>query len=494
MTGSAIADIGIIGLAVMGQNLVLNLNDHGYKVAVFNRTTEKTEQFLKEISEERQTIFGTKTMQTLVDMLISPKRIWLMVKAGDAVDENINVLLPMLSPGDIIIDGGNSHYLDSKRRCELLESHGILFVGAGVSGGEEGARYGPSIMPGGSAEAWPHINSMLQDISAKTLIPLANESRPCCDWVGSSGSGHFVKMVHNGIEYGDMQLISEIYLIMKQIFDFNQQDIANCFEDWKQSNHPLSSYLIDISLDIFNVKEDDGDYLLDKIRDAASQKGTGQWTIKAALDVGSPGTIFSEAVMARVVSSMKDHRLLASKILPESLLIDDDDKRKLSSTSKTELKNILEQALLAAKIIAYAQGFHLMYQASKHYEWKLNFPSIALMWQGGCIIRSSLLSKINEACQNQLFSTKNDGDLLLDSYFSNLLSTCQIGLRRVIVLATKYGIPIPGLSSTLSYYDGIRCPRSGANLIQAQRDYFGAHTYELNNQPGHWIHTNWLKK
>ena len=498
MSADTLADVGLIGLAVMGQNLVLNLSDNKYTIAVFNRTAEKMEQFVRQTDSEGRssTIRGAKTVQELVGMLRSPKRVWLMVKAGEPVDDNIEALVPLLAAGDIIIDGGNSHYLDTERRCEmLLSQHGILFIGAGVSGGEEGARHGPSIMPGGAPAAWPHVKDMLQAISAKVPsehLPMEGGQGQvaCCNWIGKAGSGHFVKMVHNGIEYGDMQLISEMYHVMKQAFGMEQAEMIRCFEQWKEPTHPLSSYLIDITVDILRFKEHASDqtYLVDRIRDAASQKGTGKWTVQAALDIGSPGIIFAEATMARTLSSMKEHRQIAAARMPGVQC----ETECGGGTASGEWCNVLGRALLAAKVVSYMQGFHLMYQASQKYGWQLDFPTIALLWRGGCIIRSSLLSKISNACRSEAFGTEHQGNILLDEYFVELMATCQDSLRQVVILATRHGIPIPAFSSITSYYDGLRCRRSGANLIQAQRDYFGSHTYELEDQPGVWIHTEWM--
>ncbi|WP_028974699.1 decarboxylating NADP(+)-dependent phosphogluconate dehydrogenase [Spirochaeta cellobiosiphila] len=470
------ADIGLIGLAVMGQNLVLNMNDNGYGVAVYNRTVQKMTDFIEGPAKGRDTIYGTQTIEELVSMLKRPRRVMLMVKAGEVVDHFIEQVLPFLEEGDIIIDGGNSHFPDSNRRAKTLAEKGILFIGAGVSGGEEGARRGPSIMPGGNEKAWPAIKDIFQDISAKTET---NEA--CCDWVGNDGSGHYVKMVHNGIEYGDMQLIGEAYQLLKDGLGFSYPEMHEIFSKWNEG--PLDSYLIEITRDILNFKDEDGVYLVEKILDSAGQKGTGKWTGISALDLGVPVTLIGEAVFARCLSAIKDERLEASKILSGPGVKFEGDKQ--------SFVNDIEKALLFAKIISYTQGFMLMREAAKENSWTLNYGSIALMWRGGCIIRSAFLGKIKEAYD------KNPElkSLLLDDYFKDVVLESQGALRRVVAKAVELGIPVPTLSTSLAFFDGYRSERLPANLLQAQRDYFGAHTYERLDKPrGQFFHTNWTGK
>ncbi|KAG1474864.1 hypothetical protein G6F56_000088 [Rhizopus delemar] len=471
----AVADIGLIGLAVMGQNLILNMNDHGYTVCAYNRTTSKVDDFLA--NEAKGTnIVGAHSVEELCAKLKRPRKVMLLVKAGSAVDAFIDQLLPFLEEGDIIIDGGNSHFPDSIRRTKELEAKGILFVGSGVSGGEEGARYGPSLMPGGNPKAWESIRPIFQDISAK-----APDGAPCCEWVGESGAGHYVKMVHNGIEYGDMQLICEVYQIMKEGLGLSHDEMAQVFEEWNKGE--LDSFLIEITRDILKFKDTDGKPLVQKIRDTAGQKGTGKWTGIDSLDRGIPVTLIGEAVYARCLSSLKDERTRASKILAGPA-------KKPFAGDKKKFLDALGQALYASKIVSYAQGFMLMRQAGADYKWNLNFSGIALMWRGGCIIRSVFLGKIKDAYQNN----PQLENLLFDPFFQKATADAQDSWREVIAQAVNLGIPTPALSTALNFYDGLRHEILPANLLQAQRDYFGAHTYELLETPGKWVHTNWTGK
>jgi 6-phosphogluconate dehydrogenase len=466
------ADIGLIGLAVMGQNLVLNMNDHGFKVAVYNRTVSKVDDFLEGPAKGTEVV-GTHSLEEFVGKLKRPRRVMMMVKAGEAVDAFIEKCLPYLEKGDIIIDGGNSLFTDSSRRYETLKEKGILFIGAGISGGEEGARHGPSIMPGGNKEAWPHVKNIFQSISAK-----ADNGEPCCDWVGDSGAGHYVKMVHNGIEYGDMQLICEAYDLMKNGLQLPARKMHEIFTEWNREE--LNSYLIEITSEIFSVNDSDGSPLVEKILDVAGQKGTGRWTGMNALDLGVPLTLIGEAVFARCLSSLKEERVEASKNLkgPGVSFEGDSD----------AFVEAVRQGLYASKIISYTQGFMLMRHAAKQYGWDLNFGNVALMWRGGCIIRSVFLGKIKEAYD------KNDGlnSLLLDEFFQTEVDKAQKSWRHVVATAAQLGIAIPCFSTALSFFDGYRTARLPANLLQAQRDYFGAHTYERVDQPrGNFFHTNW---
>jgi 6-phosphogluconate dehydrogenase len=462
-------DIGLIGLAVMGQNLILNMADHGFTVVAFNRSVEKVHAFLANEAKGKS-ILGAESIQDLVSKLKSPRRIMLLVKAGAAVDSFIQQLVPLLEKGDIIIDGGNSEYTDSERRCKDLQVKGIRFVGAGVSGGEDGARYGPSLMPGGNKEAWPYIKDIFQSIAAKS------DGQPCCDWVGNEGAGHFVKMVHNGIEYGDMQLIGEVYHLMLAI-GINQEQMANTFEEWNKGE--LDSFLIDITKDILKFKDSDGKYLLPKIRDTAGQKGTGKWTAIAALNYGMPLTLIGEAVFSRCLSALKNERQKASQVLPGP-------SKKFSGDIKTFLEDI-RQALYASKIVSYAQGFMLLREAAAVHNWDLDYGSIALMWRGGCIIRSVFLGQIKAAFDKD----PNLRSLLLAPFFLDAITKAQNGWRNVVATAINLGIPTPALSTALAFYDGYRSERLPANLLQAQRDYFGAHTYELLGKEGTFVHTNW---
>lgn len=465
------ADIGLIGLAVMGQNLVLNMNDKGFKVAVYNRTTSKVDEFLEGPAKGTEVI-GAHSIEELVSQLKRPRRIMLMVKAGTPVDDFITLCLPHLEAGDIIIDGGNSLFTDTNRRCRELKEKGIIFIGAGVSGGEEGARHGPSIMPGGNPDGWAHVKDIFQSISAKV------DGEPCCDWVGDEGAGHYVKMVHNGIEYGDMQLICEAYQLLSQGLKLDTQALHTVFTNWNEGD--LDSYLIEITAQIFGTKDEDGFPLIDKILDVAGQKGTGKWTVINALDLGMPLTLISEAVFARCLSALKDDRVAASQVL-QGPVID-------FTGDKDAFIHYVREALYASKIISYAQGFMLMQQAAQEYKWDLNYGAVALMWRGGCIIRSRFLGKIKEA-----FEANPDlKTLLLDPYFIQEIQDRQTGWRKVVAKTAEWGIPTPCFSTALSFFDGYRTARLPANLLQAQRDFFGAHTYEKIDSPrGQYFHTNW---
>ncbi|HNZ37043.1 MAG: decarboxylating NADP(+)-dependent phosphogluconate dehydrogenase [Candidatus Neomarinimicrobiota bacterium] len=466
------ADIGLIGLAVMGENLVLNMERHGFTVAVFNRTVEKVDKFLAGRGKGKN-IIGTHSIPEFIASLKKPRKIMLMVKAGQPVDDFIELLIPHLEKGDIIIDGGNSHFPDTIRRTKYLEEKGFLYIGTGVSGGEEGALNGPSIMPGGSPEAWPHVKPIFQAIAAKV-----EDGTPCCDWVGENGAGHFVKMVHNGIEYGDMQLICEAYQIMKDLLGLSYPEMHQVFADWNEGD--LKSYLIEITRDILAYKDEDGQPLVEKILDTAGQKGTGKWTVVASLDAGAPLTMIGEAVYARMLSAMKDERVAASKVLKGPQPEFKGDKQQFIAD--------LGQALYAAKIVSYAQGYVLMRMAAKDFGWHLNYGGIALMWRGGCIIRSVFLGKIKEAFDQN----PNLSNLLLDPFFKEKIESSQNAWRRVIATGVTNGIWIPALATALNYFDGFRNSRLPANLLQAQRDYFGAHTYERIDKPrGEFFHTNW---
>lgn len=465
------ADIGLIGLAVMGQNLVLNMNDHGFTVAVFNRTVSKVDDFMAGPAKGTKVI-GTKSLEEFMRALKRPRRVMLMVKAGAPVDEFIEQCLPHLEKGDILIDGGNSLYTDTNRRTQALKEKGILFIGTGISGGEEGARNGPSIMPGGNPEAWPHVKPIFQGIAAK-----ADTGEPCCDWVGSDGAGHYVKMVHNGIEYGDMQLICEAYDLMKKALGMNSAQLSSIFSRWNEGE--LNSYLIEITAQIFKMQEN-GTPLVDKILDVAGQKGTGKWTAINALDMGMPLTLIGEAVFARCLSSLKEDRVAASKLLEGS-------KASFKGNAE-EFAEEIRHALYASKIVSYAQGFMLMRQASDEFKWNLNYGAVALMWRGGCIIRSSFLGKIKEAFEKNPKLT----NLLLADFFRGELAKTQKGWRHVVSAAAELGIPDPCFSSALAFYDGYRSATLPANLLQAQRDFFGAHTFERVDQPrGKFFHINW---
>ncbi len=465
------ADIGLIGLAVMGQNLVLNMCDHGFTVSVFNRTVSKVDEFLKKEANHKK-IIGSHTLREFISSLKKPRKVMLMIKAGDPVDAFIDHILPFLDKGDVIIDGGNSHFPDSQRRYEMLKSKGILFIGTGISGGEEGARHGPSIMPGGNLDAWPHVKPILQSIAARV------EGEPCCDWVGEGGAGHYVKMIHNGIEYGDMQLICEAYDLLKKALGFTYPELSKIFQTWNQGE--LNSYLIEITSKIFTEIDTDKQPLLDKILDVAGQKGTGKWTGINALDMGVPVTLIGEAVFARCLSSLKEERVAVSKVFkgPSEKCMQD----------KKVFTEAIQHALYASKIISYAQGFMLIRHASEAFKWKLNYGSIALMWRGGCIIRSKFLGKIKEAF------TKNPDlkNLLMDDFFKKEIRRTEKNFRLTVSEGIKLGIPLPCFSSALTFFDGYRTERLPAYLLQAQRDFFGAHTYERVDKPrGEFFHTDW---
>ncbi len=466
------ADIGLIGLAVMGENLVLNMESKGFKVAVFNRTVEKVDRFIAGRGAGKRLV-GCYSIEELCASLARPRKVMMLVKAGQPVDDFIDKIMPHLEQGDIIIDGGNSHYPDTIRRTKYVESKGLLFVGTGVSGGEEGALTGPSIMPGGSAAAWASVKPIFQKISAHTKA-----GEPCCEWVGEDGAGHFVKMVHNGIEYGDMQMICESYHLMKRGIGLSNEEMHDVFTAWNESE--LDSYLIEITRDILGFKTEEGEAVIDQILDTAGQKGTGKWTAVSALDFGQPLTLIGEAVFARCLSAMKDERVAAAKILsgPGTEFQGD----------KTALVDDLKQALYASKIVSYAQGYQLIRAAADEYGWELNNGEIALMWRGGCIIRSAFLGNIKQA-----FDTDPDlVNLLLDPFFKNALEKAQAAWRRVIMKSVELGISMPAMSAALAYFDGYRTARLPANLLQAQRDYFGAHTYErIDRSRGEFFHTNW---
>jgi 6-phosphogluconate dehydrogenase len=467
------ADIAVIGLAVMGENLILNMESRGFTVACHNRTTSKVDEFLAGRAKGKK-ILGFHDVASLCASLKRPRKVMIMVKAGAPVDSTIDALLPHLEAGDIIIDGGNSLFTDSNRRCKDLAAKGILFVGTGVSGGEEGALTGPSIMPGGNPEAWPHVKPIFQAIAAKV-----DNGVPCCDWVGQEGSGHFVKMVHNGIEYGDMQMICEVYHVMHNILGMTNAEMADVFAKWNTG--VLDSYLIEITRDILAYTEEDGTATVDIILDAAGQKGTGKWTAIAALDLGQPLTLIGEAVFARCLSALKDERVQASRTLLGP------DVPAFAGDRRAVLRD-LEQALYASKIISYAQGYQLMQAAAQEYGWTLNNGGIALMWRGGCIIRSAFLGSIKEAFDRDPALVS----LLFDPFFRDAIHTAMPSWRRVAALAISHGIPMPAIGAALAYYDGYRTERLPANLLQAQRDYFGAHTYERTDKPrGEFFHTNW---
>jgi 6-phosphogluconate dehydrogenase len=469
-------DIALIGLAVMGQNLILNMNDKGYTVVAFNRTVSKVDEFLKDAAKGRATILGAHSLAQMASLLKRPRKVVLMVKAGQAVDDFIELLLPYLEPGDLIIDGGNSHFPDTIRRVKYVESKGLLYIGTGVSGGEEGARNGPSIMPGGSPAAWPLVKEIFQAICAKTPA-----GEPCCDWIGEGGAGHFVKMVHNGIEYGDMQLTCEAYQLMKVGLGMSNQEMHEVFAEWNRGE--LDSYLIEITRDILAYKDENGEAVVDKILDTAGQKGTGKWTVVSSLDAGMPVTLIAEAVHARALSALKNARVAASKLLtgPQA---------KFSGDRAAFVEDI-RRALLASKIVSYAQGFMLMMEASREYKWNLNYGGVALVWRGGCIIRSAFLGQIKAAFDKN----QNLENLLLDDYFREVIEKCQESWRRAVIKAVELGIAVPAFATALAFYDGYRSERLPANLLQAQRDYFGAHTYERVDRPrGQFFHTNWTGK
>jgi len=467
-----LSDIGLVGLAVMGENLVLNMESKGFTVSVYNRSVEKVDKFIAGRAKGKN-IRGMHSVEELIKSLEKPRKLMLMVKAGQAVDDFIEILIPHLEPGDIIIDGGNTHFPDTNRRTKYVESKGLLYIGTGVSGGEEGALLGPSIMPGGSKSAWEKVKPIFQKISAKV-----DGDVPCCDWVGENGAGHFVKMVHNGIEYGDMQLITEAYQLMKMLLGMNADEMHEVFKEWNEGD--LSSYLIEITRDILGYKDEDGEPLVEKILDTAGQKGTGKWTGISALDLGIPLTLIGEAVFARCLSAIKEERVEASKQITGT-------KPAFKGDKKQFIKD-LKEALYASKIVSYAQGYTLMKAAAKEFNWNLNYGGIALMWRGGCIIRSVFLGKIKEAYDNN----PEISNLLLDPFFKEKVENAEKAWRHVVATAISNGVPVPALATALTYFDGYRSERLPANLLQAQRDYFGAHTYERTDKPrGEFFHTNW---
>lgn len=470
------SDVGLIGLAVMGENLALNMESKGFTVSVYNRTAPGEEGVVDRFINGRakgKNFIGTHTIEEFVQSIARPRKIMMMVKAGSPVDELIEQLIPYLASGDVVIDGGNSDFPDTERRVKYMESKGFLFVGSGVSGGEEGALNGPSIMPGGSVKAWPVVKEVLQGIAAK-----ADDGAPCCQWMGKGGAGHFVKMVHNGIEYGDMQLITEAYAILKHRKGLDNDELAGIFEKWNKGD--LDSFLVEITAAILRYRDEDGTHLLDKIRDVAGQKGTGKWSAITALNENDPLTLITQAVYARLLSALAQERAKASTIYSAPAAND-------SLISETDV----EQALYAAKLISYAQGFSLMRRASAHYGWELDYGSIAGIWRKGCIIRSAFLNKITEAYR------KNPDleNLLFDAFFQGKIGAAMHSLRKVVAEGALNGIALPSMSAALSYFDGLRTLRSAANLIQAQRDYFGAHTYErIDCEPGKFFHTDWTGK
>ena len=484
---SELCDIGLVGLGVMGRSLALNMASKGFRVAVYNYIPEVTEEFLAGLSdpsnchfERSREISGVFSYSALAASLSRPRKVFMMVTAGKAVDQVIGELMQVLEPGDVIIDGGNSDFHDTERRCREVQERGLLYIGTGVSGGEEGALKGPSMMPGGSPEAWPLVKPILQAISAKV-----DDGTPCCNWVGNGGAGHFVKMVHNGIEYGDIQLICECYQLMRDGLGMTNAQMQETFLEWGRGD--LDSYLIGITADILGKKDSEGRYILDTILDTAGQKGTGKWTVRAALDEGTPLSLISESVFARCLSALKDERLAASRLLsgPSSVISSGAE----GEVEKSQFLDDLRSALLAAKIVSYAQGFTLMAEASKEYGWNLDLGAVALLWRGGCIIRSVFLGRIKEAFDAETGLV----NLMLSPWFREKLSEGQAGWRRVVSSALMHGIPVPSLSAGLNYYDGYRCASLPANLLQAQRDYFGAHTYERTDRPrGEFFHTRWL--
>lgn len=467
-------DAGLIGLAVMGSNLALNINDHGFSIAVYNRTFDKTEKFLKNNAAGRNNVSGADTLEKFVSSLERPRKVILMVKAGSVVDEYISHLLPLLDKGDIIIDGGNSRFTDTERRTSELTDKGIFFIGAGISGGEEGARTGPSIMPGGNSEGWPHVKKLLTSIAAKT-----EDGDTCCTWVGRGGAGHYVKMVHNGIEYGDMQLITESYDIMKTGLGLGSGELSGIFNEWNKGE--LESYLVEITANVLAYREN-GEYLVDKVLDAAEQKGTGKWTAIESFESAVPVTLIAEAVYARQLSAMLEERKKASAVFYSGNMI--------KTENRTAFIENIRQALLCSKIISYAQGFMLLREASAERKWDLKFGDIALMWRGGCIIRSVFLGEIKKAFENN----PDLENLIMDKYFSGIIKKGEKAWRTVISESVKAGIPVPAFSSALSFYDGYRRAQLPANLLQAQRDYFGAHTFERTDRPrGEYFHSEWGK-
>ncbi len=467
-----LSDIGLVGLAVMGENLVLNMESKGFTVTVYNRSSEKVDKFIEGRAKGKN-IRGVYSVEELIKSLDRPRKIMLMVKAGQAVDNFIETLIPHLEPGDIIIDGGNTHFPDTNRRTKYVESKGLLYIGTGVSGGEEGALLGPSIMPGGSKAAWETVKPIFQKISAKV-----DGDVPCCEWIGENGAGHFVKMVHNGIEYGDMQLITEAYQLMKVLLGMNADEMHEVFKKWNEGD--LSSYLIEITRDILGYKDENGEPLVEKILDTAGQKGTGKWTGISALELGTPLTLIGEAVFARCLSAIKDERVEASKQISGT--------KPAFKGDKKQFIDDLKEALYASKIVSYAQGYTLMKAAALEFNWSLNYGGIALVWRGGCIIRSVFLGKIKEAFDNN----PKISNLLLDPFFKEKVENAEKAWRRVVATAISNGVPVPALATALTYFDGYRSERLPANLLQAQRDYFGAHTYERIDKPrGEFFHTNW---
>ncbi len=466
------ADIGLIGLAVMGENLVMNIESKGFSVAVYNRTLDKVTSFVEGRGKGKN-IIGTHSLAELVSSLKKPRKVMIMVKAGRPVDDLIEQLIPLLESGDILIDGGNSHFPDTVRRTKYVEEQGLLYVGTGVSGGEEGALLGPSLMPGGSPGAWPHIQPIFQSVAAQV-----EDGSPCAEWVGQDGAGHFVKMVHNGIEYGDMQLICEAYHLLKDLVGLTPDEMHAIFREWNQGE--LDSYLIEITADILAYKDEDGSPLVEKILDTAGQKGTGKWTAISSLDEGVPLTLIGEAVYSRFLSALKDERVEAAQVLQGP-------QPSFSGDKKAFIEDI-RQALYASKIVSYAQGYALMRAAAQSHGWDLNYGGIALMWRGGCIIRSAFLGDIKKAFEQD----PGLANLLLDPFFKEKITSAQDSWRKVCATAMLQGIPVPAFSAALSYYDGYRNSRLPANLLQAQRDYFGAHTYERIDKPrGEFFHTNW---
>jgi 6-phosphogluconate dehydrogenase len=465
-------DIGVAGLAVMGRNLILNMADHGFTVAAYNRTASKVDEFIAGPAKGKN-VLGAHTVEEMAGLLVKPRKIMLMIKAGKAVDDFIELLIPSLEPGDCIIDGGNSHYSDTMRRAKYVESKGLLYVGCGVSGGEEGARHGPSLMPGGSAAAWTLVKNIFTAICAKTP-----DGSPCCEWMGKNGAGHFVKMTHNGIEYGDLQCIAEAYHIMRDGFSMSLPDIASVFTGWNKGE--LNSYLVEITAKLLTAKDAKGKFLVDDILDVTGQKGTGKWTSVSSVELGVPVTLIAEAVFSRDLSAFKEERSLAAKVLKGP-------KKKMSSGNGDSVSN-LQKALFASKIVSYCQGFMLLRKASQEYRWNLDLGKTALVWRAGCIIRSAFLDRIKSAYH------KNPGlnSLFLDDYFKSALDTCQDGWRKTVAAAVEAGIPVPAMSSGIAFYDGFRCNRLPASLIQAQRDYFGAHAYERIDMPrGRFFHNEW---
>jgi len=467
------ANIGLVGLAVMGENLVLNMENKGFSIAVYNRTLSKVDDFINGRAKGKN-IIGCKSVEELVDSIETPRKVMIMVKAGWVIDAFIEQILPFLDKGDILIDGGNSHYPDSIRRTKDLAEKGIKFIGTGVSGGEEGALNGPSIMPGGNPDAWEAVKPIFQSISAKVA-----DGSPCCEWVGNDGAGHYVKMVHNGIEYGDMQMICEAYSLLSEGLGLSPKELQAIFTDW--NNSELDSYLIEITKDILAENDPEtGKAMVDIILDTAGQKGTGKWTSQSALDLGAAAPTIAEAVFARCVSALKEERVAASKLLKGPNCEYKGDKESFIEDIK--------QALYASKVCSYAQGYQMMKLAAKEYGWDLNFGDIALMWRGGCIIRAKFLENIKEAFDN---NPKLE-NLLLDPFFTKVIDDCQTSWRKVIASAVELGIPVPTFSSALAYYDSYRSARLPANLLQAQRDYFGAHTYErVDKERGEFFHTDW---